>query len=170
MTAGPLALEVRTADAALAGRQARWVAALEPWKSLGYQVPGLSRFLRRVAGAGGVLVAIVRSPSASPSRGRGRGRVVGVLAMQEGVLLGDFVSLLAVRADAAGRGVGRTLMAAVEAATPPRRWLYVSADAKNVAALAFYRKLGFRRVGRLPDMVREGRVELLLRKPVTRPS
>ena len=31
----PLAVEVRTADAALAGRQGRWVAALEPWTSLG---------------------------------------------------------------------------------------------------------------------------------------
>jgi len=164
MTAAALALEVRAADAALAGPQARWVAALEPWKSLGYETPGLSRFLRRVAGGGGVLVAIAPSPS------RGRGIVAGVLAMQEGVLLGNFVSLLAVRAEWAGRGVGRALMAAVEAGTPPRRWLYVSADAKNAAALSFYRKLGFRRVGRLPDLVREGRVELLLRKPVTRPS
>jgi len=164
MTPGALAVEVRTAGAALAGRQGQWVAALEPWKSLGYEAPGLSRFLRRVAGAGNVLVAV------ETTRPGGRGRVAGVLAMQEGVLLGHFVSLLAVRAEAAGRGVGRALMAAVEARTPPRRWLYVSADADNAAALAFYRKVGFKRVGRLPDLVREGRVELLLRKPVARPS
>lgn len=164
MTAGPFAIELRAAGAALAARQGEWVAALEPWKSLGYEAGGLSRFLRRVAGEGGVLVAVDVT-----ARGR-TGRVAGVLAVQEGVLLGNFVSLLAVRAEAAGRGVGRALMAAIEARTPPRRWLYVSADADNVAALAFYRKLGFKRVGRLPDLVREGRVELLLRKPVARPS
>jgi ribosomal protein S18 acetylase RimI-like enzyme len=42
--------------------------------------------------------------------------------------------------------------------------LFVSADAGNRAALAFYRKLGFERVGRLPDLVKPGRVEILLRK------
>lgn len=157
-------IEIRAATAALAGRQATWVAALEPWRSLGYQSAGLSRFLRRVAGGGGVLAAIETSAPGRP------GRVAGVVAMQEGVLLGNFVSLLAVRAEAARQGIGRALMAAVEARTPPRRWLYVSADAGNAGALGFYRKLGFKRVGRLPDLVRQGHVELLLRKAVPRPA
>jgi len=160
MTRAPLAIEIRAAGAALAGRQGAWVAALEPWKSLGYDARGLSRFLRRVAGAGGALVAI------ETARPGGAGRVAGVLAMQEGVLLGNFVSLLAVRPAASGRGVGRALMAAAASRTPPRRWLYVSVDADNVPALAFYRKLGFKRVGRLPDLVRAGHVELLLRRPL----
>jgi ribosomal protein S18 acetylase RimI-like enzyme len=155
--------EIRTATAALAARQAIWIAALEPWKSLGYEARGLSRFLRRMADSRGVLVAVEAAP-------RGRERVAGVLALQEGVLLGNFVSLLAVRDDAAGRGLGRALIEAAQARTLPRRWLFVSADAGNRGALAFYRKLGFTRVGRLPDLVRAGRVELLLRKPVPRPS
>jgi ribosomal protein S18 acetylase RimI-like enzyme len=45
-----------------------------------------------------------------------------------------------------------------------RRWLYVSCDGNNRAALRFYRRLGFSRVGHLPDLVRPGHVELLLRK------
>jgi ribosomal protein S18 acetylase RimI-like enzyme len=45
-----------------------------------------------------------------------------------------------------------------------RAWLYVSCDAANAQALRFYRKVGFARVGRLPDLVRAGHVELLLRK------
>ena len=155
-------IEISQATPALAGRQGAWVAALEPWKSLGYDGRGLSRFLRRVAVGGGVLVA---TAGAAPGR---RARVAGVLALQEGVLLGNFVSLLAVRPEAAGQGLGRALMAAAEARTPPRRWLFVSADAGNRDALGFYRKLGFARVGRLPDLLRPGRVELLLRKPVPR--
>ncbi len=150
--------EIRLASAALAARQAAWIAALEPWRSLGYTSAGLGRFLRRMARGKGVLV----------SKQGERGPVDGVLTLQEGVLLGNFVSLLAVRPEAAGRGLGRRLIEAAAARTAPaRRWLYVSADTENAGALAFYRKLGFRRVGRLPDLVRAGRVELLLRTDVT---
>jgi ribosomal protein S18 acetylase RimI-like enzyme len=151
-------IAVAAAPAAVAGKQGAWIAAMEPWSSLGYGAAGLSRFLRRSARAGGVLVA--REIAA-------RERVVAVVAVQDGVLLGRFVSLLAVRPDAAGRGIGRALLARVEAQTArKRRWLFVSADASNRAALGFYRKLGFVRVGRLPDLVAEGRVEILLRKRV----
>ena len=150
--------EIHLASAAVAARQAAWIAGLEPWRSLGYTSAGLGRFLRRMARGKGVLVG----------KQDARGPVDGVLTLQEGVLLGNFVSLLAVRPEAAGRGLGRRLIVAAAARTAPaRRWLYVSADAENAAALAFYRKLGFRRVGRLPDLVRAGRVELLLRTDVT---
>ena len=140
----------------VAGRQGSWIAALEPWASLGYGAAGLARFLRRTARGGGVLVA---------RRDARSGPVVGVLCRQEGVLLGDFVSLLAVRSDAARGGVGRALMREAELLTARRRrWLFVSADAGNRAALAFYRKLGFARVGRLPGLIKDDRTELLLRK------
>ena len=85
--------------------------------------------------------------------------------MQDGFLLGAFVSLLAVRPEAAGQGVGRALMEHVAARVfSQRQWLFVSCDAGNVRALSFYRKLGFSRVGRLPDLIKPKRVELLLRK------
>jgi ribosomal protein S18 acetylase RimI-like enzyme len=44
-----------------------------------------------------------------------------------------------------------------------RRWLYVSCDGRNRDAIRFYRRLGFARCGRLPDLVAPGRVELLYR-------
>ncbi|HEY8922813.1 MAG TPA: GNAT family N-acetyltransferase [Polyangia bacterium] len=148
---------------AVAARQAAWIAALEPWRSLGYGADGLARFLRRTARGGGVALARQGGPRT--------GRVVGVLCRQEGVLLGDFISLLAVRADAAGRGVGRALVTHVEESTARRRrWLFVSADAGNRGALAFYRKLGFARVGRLPDLIEPGHTEILLRKGLRRPG
>lgn len=149
------AITVRLATPALAARQASWVATLEPWRGLGYTREGLARFLRRAAGVGQVLLATAkRQPTP-----------VAVAVVQPGVLLGDFVALLAVRPEAAGGGVGRALMTAVEARTfVDRRWLFVSTDATNRDALRFYRKLGFSRVGRLPDLVRNGRTEILLRK------
>ena len=156
-------IEVVSGSPAVAARQAAWIAALEPWRSLGYGAAGLARFLRRTARGHGVSIA--------REGGARTGRVVGVLCRQEGVLLGDFISLLAVRADAVGRGVGRALVAHTEGSTARRRrWLFVSADAGNGGALAFYRKLGFVRVGRLPDLIEPGHTEILLRKGLRRPG
>jgi ribosomal protein S18 acetylase RimI-like enzyme len=146
---------IRRASATTAARQGEWIAAIEPWRGLGYRRDKLGGFLRRAARAGQVWVA---SPGA-------RGRPSGVLVLQPGVLLGNFVALLAVRPDAAGKGIGRALVSRAESETFDKsRWLFVSADASNRGALGFYRKLGFARVGRMPDLVREGRTEILLRK------
>jgi len=147
---------ITRATPSLARAQARWVAAIEPWRGLGYRPQALGRYLARMAGAHDVWVA----------RGAGRAApVVGIVAVQDGVLLGGFVGLLAVRPSEVGRGVGRALMDRAAARTFARRaWLYVSCDAANAGALRFYRKLGFARVGRLPDLVRAGRVEILLRR------
>ena len=150
-----MTLAVDGASAAAARSQAVWVAGMQPWRGMGYDAAGLRAFLGRSAAAGQVRVA----------RARARGQVLGILVLQPAVLLGNFVALLAVRPEAAGRGVGRTLMEHARKETfAHRRWLFVSADAANRAGLAFYRKLGFTRVGRLPDLVRPGRTEILLRQ------
>jgi ribosomal protein S18 acetylase RimI-like enzyme len=139
---------------AVARRQGAWIAAIEPWHGLGYGGAGLARFLGRAAIAEQAWIA----------RDGARGPVLGVVVLQRGVLLGNFVALLAVKPTAKGQGVGRALTAHVRALTfVERKWLYVSADAGNSDALAFYRKLEFRRVGRLPDLVRDGNTEILLR-------
>jgi ribosomal protein S18 acetylase RimI-like enzyme len=146
---------VGSATPALAGRQAEWIATMEPWLGLGYAASALRAFLRGAARTEDVFVA-------SGGRGAPPG---GILVLQRGVLLGNFVSLLAVKPDSSRTGIGRTLLAHAETRTfARRRWLFVSADATNRTALRFYRKLGFTRVGRLPDLVRPGRTEILLRK------
>jgi ribosomal protein S18 acetylase RimI-like enzyme len=127
---------------------------MEPWLSLGYQRTKLSHYLRRMARAEQVLIA------------EQRGRVLGVMVYQREFLLGHFIALLAVRPEAAGRGIGRALVLRIEKeAFKTRRWLYVSSDGTNRAAARFYEKLGFTRAARLPGLVRDDRTELLWRKP-----
>ena len=141
---------------ALARAQGSWIAAIEPWRGLGYRADALGRYLARKAKGRGVWVV----------RAGARGPTLGLVVVDDGVLLGGFIALLAVRPESSGQGLGRALVEHVAARTfAARRWLYVSCDGNNAAALRFYRRLGFSRVGRLPDLVRQGRTEILLRKP-----
>ena len=146
---------------ALARAQGAWIAAMEPWRGLGYRAAALGRYLARKAQARCVWAV----------RAAAKGPPLGIAVVDDGVLLGGFIALLAVRPESSGQGLGRALVEHVAAKTSAaRRWLYVSCDGKNAVALRFYRKLGFLRVGRLPDLVREGRTEILLRKPATKPA
>ncbi len=146
-------MRIRRASVSEAKAQATWIAAMEPWLSLGYRPGPLGRYLGRMARARGVVVAVERDA------------VLGLCASQPDFLLGRFIALLAVRGDAAGRGIGRALVARVESETfRKRRWLYVSSDGHNHAAARFYRKLGFARLARIPDLIAAGRTEILWRK------
>jgi ribosomal protein S18 acetylase RimI-like enzyme len=149
-------MNITRATPALARAQSTWIVGIEPWRGLGYSAAPLGRYLGRMAKEREVWLA----------RGPARGAPpLGLVVVQDGFLLGGFVSLLAVRPEAAGQGVGRALMEHVAARVFSRRpWLFVSCDSANTRALAFYRKLGFQRVGRLPDLIKPKRVELLLRK------
>ncbi|HEX3697189.1 MAG TPA: GNAT family N-acetyltransferase [Polyangia bacterium] len=148
---------VARARAPVARAQAGWIAAMDPWRGLGYRAPALGRWLARVASQNSDEIWLARA--------RMRGPVQGIVVVQGNFLLGSFIALLAVRSSAAGRGVGRALMAHIEArALASRRWLYVSFDRDNQAARRFYRRQGFVRVGALPDLLKPGRVEVLLRK------
>jgi ribosomal protein S18 acetylase RimI-like enzyme len=155
----PVAPSIVKAGASLARAQADWIAAMEPWRGLGYQPSALGRWLARAAGQGQVWVARAGGGS------RRQQPVQGIVVAQEGFLLGTFVALLAVRSEQSGRGIGRALVQHVAARTfARRRWLYVSHDSGNRPARLFYRRLGFARVGTLPDLIKAGHVELLLRK------
>lgn len=144
------------ATPAIARAQASWIVGIEPWRGLGYSAVPLGRYLGRMAKERDVWIAKGVERGASP---------LGLVVVQDGFLLGGFVSLLAVRPEVAGQGVGRALIEHVAARVFARRpWLFVSCDSANARALAFYRKLGFARVGRLPDLIKPKRVELLLRR------
>jgi len=165
VVAGADAFAVVRASAAVARGQAAWIVGIEPWRGLGYREAALGRYLARLARAGDVWVA--RPRRAGRARARGGSAPLAVVVATDGFLLGGFIALLAVKPDASGQGLGAALVAHVEARLRPRRrWLFTSCDAGNRAALRFYRRLGFRQVGRLPDLVRRGRMEFLLRKAI----
>ena len=143
-------MRARPADVATARRQASWIAAIDPWLSLGYSAAALARWLGRSARAGQVLV------TGDPPQ--------AIIVVQPDVLLGNFIALLAVRPEASGKGLGRALIDQVARMTwKKRRWLYVSSDVANRPAAAFYKRVGFERIARIPDLVRQGRVEILWR-------
>ena len=143
-------MRARKADVATARRQATWIAAIEPWLSLGYSAAALSRWLGKSARAKQVLV-VGKPPRA-------------IIVVQPEVLLGNFIALLAVRPEESGKGLGRALVEYVAAMTwKKRRWLYVSSDVENRPAAAFYRRVGFQKIAKIPDLVRQGRVEILWR-------
>ena len=99
------------------------------------------------------------------ARGRGArraGAAARVVVATDGFLLGGFIALLAVNPDASGQGLGaRWSTTSRRAYAAKRRWLFVLRRGQP-GALRFYRRLGFSRVGRLPDLVSRGRVEFLL--------
>jgi ribosomal protein S18 acetylase RimI-like enzyme len=148
-------MRIRRALPSEARRQADWIAAIDPWRGMGYRPAALGRWLVRSARRELVFVAATGT------------ELQGILVLQPEVLLGRFIALLAVVPAGAGRGVGRALVAdaARRTSRAGARWLYSSSDAGNRAAAAFYRRLGFTRVGRLPDMVRPDRIEILWRRP-----
>jgi len=147
---------ISLASPALARAQGAWIAAMEPWRGLGYSAAGLGRYLARKARTRGVLVTRP-GPRAAP---------VALAVVDDGVLLGGFIALLAVKPEAAGQGLGGALVDDVRRRVGrKRRWLYVSCDGNNQTARRFYRRLGFLRVGNLPDLIQPGRIEILFRKP-----
>jgi ribosomal protein S18 acetylase RimI-like enzyme len=146
-------LRIRLARPSEAKAQANWIVAMEPWLSLGYRARALGRYLGRMARTAQVLVA---------TNGKD---VAGISVCQPDFLLGRFIALLAVRPEAGGKGIGRALVARMEQSTfDKRRWLYVSSDNENRAAARFYRKVGFTRLARIPDLIQPGRTEILWRK------
>lgn len=95
-----------------------------------------------------------------------RGRaVLGFACILPDWLLGEYLKLLVVDPALRSRGIGRRLMAHWER-TSLRRFknLYLCVSDFNPRARRFYKRLGFSEVGRLPDLVRRGCGEILMRK------
>jgi ribosomal protein S18 acetylase RimI-like enzyme len=130
----------------------RLVLASEPWITLGYG-EAEAESIARSSAADNLLVA------------RDGDRVVGFALSTSGVLLGEYLKILAVEADHRAAGVGRRLMEDLERRAFAR-WpnVYLCVSDFNTGARAFYQRLGYHQVGLLGDLLLSGKGEILMRK------
>ena len=93
------------------------------------------------------------------------GRVAGIAVVRQKFLLGDYLELLGVADWARGKGLGRRLLAHVEAAVFARaKNLFACVSDFNDQARHFYAKQGYQEIGPMPNFLIPGSAEILLRK------
>jgi len=147
-----MTLEVRK----LGGEQeaaecARWMAASEPWITLGRGVDSALR-----------LLAI---PTKEAWVAEDAGVLQGLIVLDLTGPLPGYIQVICVRPDSRGRGVGRELIRFAERRVfehSPNLFLCVSSF--NHPAQRFYAQLGYEVVGALKDFLVAGHDEILLRK------
>ena len=136
-----------------AGAAAAELACLDPWLTLGYSPAGLARYLQK------------NDVSLHRFEIQADGQPAGVVCCRHPWLLGPLLELLAIYPPFQGRGLGREILAWL-AGQGAFANLWTTVSAFNQRGRKFYRKNGFRQVGPLPDLVRAGYTELLLRKSI----
>lgn len=141
-------------DPSHAARLGEAFAAMPPWRDHPYTAAVLAAYL-------GAL-----EPDAPRYAILVDGDIAGALGLRLNWLRGPYVQFLGILAPFQGRGLGSAVLEGIEtrARSEGQRNLWVAASDFNVAALRFYRRLGFSEVARLDDLVSLGRTELLLRK------
>jgi ribosomal protein S18 acetylase RimI-like enzyme len=125
----------------------------DPWRRLGYKRQTWVRLLSQpLRGREGWVLDDGRAP-------------IGFALVRRGFLLGDYLELFVVASGAVGRGVGQALLHAVESRVFARaNNFFVCVSDFNAPARRFYRRLGYRSVGKLDDLLIAGSGEFLLRK------
>jgi ribosomal protein S18 acetylase RimI-like enzyme len=147
-------VEISAADALAADDCRRLVLASEPWITLGYGEADAQAIVRAAA-TDHLLLA------------RAGERVVGFALSAPGVLLGEYLKILAVDAEYRSAGVGRGLMAELERRAF-QSWpnVYLCVSDFNDGGRAFYRRIGYEEIGTLHDLLLPGRGEILMRKSI----
>lgn len=132
----------------------RLVLASEPWITLGYGEAEAAS-IANASAADNLIVA------------RAGERIVGFALSSSGMLLGEYLKILAVESDRRAAGVGRRLMEELERRAFAR-WpnVYLCVSDFNTGARAFYRRIGYDEVGALRDLLLPGKGEILMRKTV----
>ncbi len=131
------------------------LADSDPWASRGYTQDALRRILESAVGRGDTFIAEEDSvPTA-----------IACFIPDPVIADGGCVRFIAVRHDKRRHGVGRQLMGFVERKVFGRSPnIFVSIGAANEAALRFFDRLGYQKVGEVPDASGAGRPEWILRK------
>jgi ribosomal protein S18 acetylase RimI-like enzyme len=132
---------------------AAMMAGTDPWLTLGRDFDGALAFL--TDGTKELYVAVDGH------------QLLGVLVLNmRGAFVG-YIQTICVAAEARGGGVGSRLMGFAEERIyleSPNVFLCVSSF--NVRARALYERLGYQIVGVLPDYIKRGYDEILMRKPL----
>ncbi len=127
----------------------------EPWRTLGYGAQDWDK-LFTIVEAGPPRESYVIECDGQPS---------GLAVVRRHFLFGDYLELLAVSPAQRGCGLGRVLLDHIEARTFARaNNLFACVSDFNTEARRFYQRQGYVEVGSLPNLLIDGRDEILLRK------
>jgi ribosomal protein S18 acetylase RimI-like enzyme len=140
-------------DAAAAANLAGALAAIDPWARLGI-------------GSASLLAGLTRDDPHLCRRAIVVGSAnAGVVVVRNPWLFGPYLNLLAVLPAYQRHGIGAAVLRWMEQEVRGQAGnLWLCASAFNSAALAFYERHGFDRIGDLPDLIVPGLSEVLMRK------
>ncbi len=131
------------------------LACSDPWISRGYSEDNLRRILENAVGRGDTFIAEEDSVPTG----------IACFIPDPVIADGGCVRFIAVRQDKRRHGIGRQLMGFVERKVFGRSPnIFVSIGASNEPAQRFFERLGYRKVGEVPDASGVGQPELILRK------
>jgi ribosomal protein S18 acetylase RimI-like enzyme len=132
---------------------AQMLSASEPWMTLKFSAGSLANYLTRDD-------ASLRRYAVSVD-----GNLAGVICVRNPWLRGPYIELLGFFPNYRGRGIGKQVLAWVEAeARYESKNLWVAASSFNQQALDFYQRLGFYPIGPIQGLVTPEHDEILLRK------
>lgn len=130
----------------------RLIVGSEPWKSLGYgnkEALLISKFSKKNF----TLAALSQN------------RVVGLIIFKKNFLFGNYLNLLVVDQNYRGLGLGKKLMREFEKHTfTDSKNIYICVSDFNLDAINFYKKIGYKKIGKIKDLIVKGSSEIFLRK------
>ena len=127
------------------------MVATDPWRALGRDL--------------GRCLASVRRPGGELYLGRRAERPLGfILLHPTGVADQPYVALVAVAEEARGMGIGARLLDFAEARYPAATHIFLCVTNINAGARRLYERLGYHKVGEIPDFSGPGFSELIMHK------
>ncbi len=129
------------------------LAAIDPWRRLGFTAGDMTRYLvRDDAGLDRFLISVDGAPA-------------GALCLRFPWLRGAYIELVGLAPRVRGAGVGAAILAWMTDEIADRAGnLWATVSAFNAGARRFYAAHGFAEVATLSDLVRGGEDDILVRK------
>ncbi len=133
----------------------RVLAAMEPWRTLGYRPDAFASYLLRV------------DPSLSRYSAQASGKPAGIICIRHPWLLGPYIETLALFDSYQKMGLGREIISWIEGeARGSSRNIWATVSSFNTKARSFYKHFGFVEASCLKDLVKPGYDEILIRKQI----